>query len=62
VDLHGLVKLALVTSHNIPFYVAIKQWPPKAVEEGVAYGTKTLMAEVVMGIVNKREVEGQRDI
>ena len=61
-DLCGLVELALMASLNIPFDIAIKQWPPKAVKEGAACGIKALVAKAIMGITDKGKAEGWRNI
>jgi len=60
--LHGLVKLALVASPNVPFYVTVERWPPKAVEEGAACGIKALVAKAIVGVAHEGEAEGQHDI
>ena len=60
-DLHGLVKLTLVASVDIPFYIAIEQRPPEAVEEGATCRIEPFVAEAIVGIVNKGETEGWHD-
>ena len=59
--MHSLAKLALVASVDVPFYIGVKGWPPKAVEEGAACGVEALVAKAVMGIADQRKVEGQHD-
>ena len=60
-DLHSLAKLALVTSVDIPFYIAVERWPPKAVKESAACGVESLVAKTIMGIVDEGEAEGRHD-
>ena len=57
-DFDGLPDLALMTSLHIPLDICFKGGPPKAVEESVARGIKSLVAQVVVGIANEREANG----
>jgi hypothetical protein len=57
-DFGGLTDLALVTSLNVPLYVSVKCRPPEVVKKGVAHGVETLMAELVIGIMNKHVPNG----
>jgi hypothetical protein len=61
VDLHSLAKLTLVASVDVPFYVAIEQWPPEAVEEGATCRIEPFVAKAIVGIANKGEMEGWHD-
>ena len=61
VDLHGLAKLTLVASVDIPFYVAIKRRPPEAVKEGATCRIEPFVAEAIVGITNEGEMEGWHD-
>ena len=51
----------MVTSVDVPFYVTVEGWPPKAVKEGAACGVEALVAKAVVGIVDQRKVEWQHD-
>jgi hypothetical protein len=57
-----LTDLALVTSLNVPFHIGVKCGPPEAVKEGAAHGVETLVAKLVMGIVNKHILNGRASV
>jgi hypothetical protein len=57
-DFGGLMDLALVTCLNILLYIGVKCGPPEAVEKGAACGVETLMAELVVGIMDERVLNG----
>jgi hypothetical protein len=61
-DLGGLVDLALVTSLNIPLHVGVKHGPPEAVKKGVARGVETLVAELVVSIMNEHISNGRAGV
>jgi hypothetical protein len=58
-DFGGLVDLALVTSLNVPLYVSVEHGPPEAVKKGAACGVETLMAKLIMGIMNEHIPNGR---
>ena len=53
----GLSDLALVAGLHIPFHVGVESRPPEMIQEGVACGVKTLVAELVMHIVKFLELK-----
>jgi hypothetical protein len=57
-DLGGLADLALVTSLNIPLHVSVERRPPEAVKKGVAHGVETLVAKLVISIMNEHILNG----
>ena len=59
--MHGLAKLTLVASVDIPFYVTIERRPPEAVEEGATCRIEPFVAEAIVGIANEGETEGWHD-
>jgi hypothetical protein len=60
--LHHLAELALVASLDIPFYVAVEQWPPEVVSDGVPRRVEALVAKAVMGVVNDGEAEWKHNV
>ncbi len=47
-DLRHLVELALMAGLNIPFNVAVEQWPPEAVGDGALCRVEALVAKAIM--------------
>ena len=62
VNLGGLMKLAFMTSVNIPFYILLQRRPPEAIKECAVSQVKAFVAQVVVGITNEGEALRRGDI